>query len=140
MVEKKTDTLHMRVDADDMRKFKTICKTRYRVKYTHMLGDIIKAFVEGRIRELEMILSNARIIEEDRKLDTIEVGARVQIQENGTPPEDYTIVGAAEADPGNGYISNESPQGKALMGHKAGEEVIVKAPNGEFSVTILKVK
>jgi len=99
-----------------------------------------QAFVEGRIRELEMILSNARIIDETRVLDTVEVGAKVEIQENGTPPEKYTIVGAAEADPTNGYVSNESPLGKALMGHKAGDTVTVKAPNGEFTVTILKVK
>ena len=98
-----------------------------------------QAFVEGRIRELEMILSNARIIDETRKLDTVEVGAKVEIQENGTSPEKYTIVGAAEADPTNGFVSNESPLGKALMGHKAGEDVTVKAPNGEFTVTILKV-
>ena len=99
-----------------------------------------QAFVEGRIRELEMILSNARIIDETRVLDTVEVGAKVEIQENGTPAEKYTIVGAAEADPTNGYVSNESPLGKALMGHKAGDTVTVKAPNGEFTVTILKVK
>jgi transcription elongation factor GreA len=99
-----------------------------------------QAFVEGRIRELEMILSNARIIDETRVLDTVEVGAKVEIQEDSTPPEKYTIVGAAEADPTNGYVSNESPLGKALMGHKAGETVTVKAPNGEFTVTILKVK
>jgi transcription elongation factor GreA len=98
-----------------------------------------QAFVEGRIRELEMILSNARIIDETRELDTVEVGAKVEIQENGTDPEKYTIVGAAEADPINGFISNESPLGKALMGHKAGEDVTVKAPNGEFTITILKV-
>lgn len=99
-----------------------------------------QAFVEGRIREVELILSNARIIEEDRVLDTVEVGAKVVIQENGTDPEKYTIVGAAEANPGNGYISNESPLGKALMGHQAGDEITVEAPNGEFTVTLLKVK
>jgi transcription elongation factor GreA len=99
-----------------------------------------QAFVEGRIREVELILSNARIIEEDRVLDTVEVGAKVVIQENGTEPEKYTIVGAAEANPGNGYISNESPLGKALIGHKAGDEITVEAPNGEFIVTILKVE
>lgn len=99
-----------------------------------------QAFVEGRIRELELILSNARIIEEDRHLDTVEIGAKVVIQENGTDPEKYTIVGAAEANPGNGYISNESPLGKALMGHKAGDEITVEAPNGNFSVTLLKVE
>ena len=99
-----------------------------------------QAFVEGRIRELELILSNARIIEEDRVLDTVEVGAKVVIQENGTDPEKYTIVGAAEANPGNGYISNESPLGKALMGHQAGDEINVAAPNGEFTVTLVKVE
>jgi transcription elongation factor GreA len=99
-----------------------------------------QAFVEGRIRELELILSNARIIEEDRHLDTVEIGAKVVIQENGTDPENYTIVGAAEANPGNGYISNESPLGKALMGHKAGDEITVEAPNGSFTVTLLKVE
>ena len=99
-----------------------------------------QAFVEGRIREVELILSNARIIEEDRVLDTVEVGAKVVIQENGTDPEKYTIVGAAEANPGNGYISNESPLGKALMGHQAGDEITVEAPNGKFTVTLVKVE
>ena len=98
-----------------------------------------QAFVEGRIRELELILSNARIIEEDRAWDTVEIGAKVVIQENGTDPENYTIVGAAEANPGNGYISNESPLGKALMGHKAGDVITVEAPNGKFTVTLVKV-
>jgi transcription elongation factor GreA len=99
-----------------------------------------QAFGEGRIREVELILSNARIIEEDRVLEFVEVGAKVVIQENGTEPEKFTIVGAAEANPGNGYISNESPLGKALMGHKAGDEIRVEAPNGEFTVTLLKVE
>ena len=98
-----------------------------------------QAFVEGRIRELELILSNARIIEEDRVWDTVEIGAKVVIQENGTEPEKYTIVGAAEANPGQGYISNESPLGKALMGHKVGDVITVDAPNGKFTVTLVKV-
>ena len=99
-----------------------------------------QAFVEGRIREVELILSNSRIIDEDRVLDTVEVGAKVVIQENGTTPEKFTIVGTPEANPGNGYISNQSPLGKALMGHQAGDEVTVKAPNGEFKVTLVKVE
>ena len=98
-----------------------------------------QAFVEGRIRELELILSNARIIEEDRVWETVEIGAKVVIQENGTEPEKYTIVGAAEANPRNGFISNESPLGKALMGHKAGDVITVDAPNGKFTVTLVKV-
>ena len=98
-----------------------------------------QAFVEGRIHELEIILSNAHIIDENATFDVVEVGAKVEIQEDGTPPEKYTIVGAAEADPQNGYISNESPLGKALLGHKAGDVVTVQAPNGEFTVKVLKV-
>jgi transcription elongation factor GreA len=98
-----------------------------------------QAFVEGRIHELEIILSNARIIDENATFDVVEVGAKVEIQEDGTSPEKYTIVGAAEADPQNGYISNESPLGKALLGHKAGDVVTVHAPNGEFTVKVLKV-
>jgi len=99
-----------------------------------------QAFVEGRIREIETILSNAKMINENGKNDKVQVGAKVTIQEAGFEPETYTIVGAVETSPGNGRISNESPIGKALMGHVAGDEVTVKAPNGEFVVSILKVK
>jgi len=98
-----------------------------------------QAFVEGRIRELEIILSSAIIIDENATFDIVAIGAKVEIQENGTPPEKYTIVGATEADPKNGYISNESPLGEALIGHKAGDLVTVHAPNGEFTVKILKI-
>lgn len=99
-----------------------------------------QAFVEGRIREIETILSNAKMIEDNGKNDVVEVGAKVTIQEEGMAPEIYTIVGAVEANPHNGRISNESPLGRALLGHVAGDQVKVKAPNGEFSVEILKVE
>lgn len=99
-----------------------------------------QAFVEGRIRELETILANVEIIEKNGKNEVVKVGAEVTVQEDGTEPEIYTIVGAVEADPLDGKISNESPFGKALMGHCAGDDVTVKAPDGEFAVRILKVK
>jgi transcription elongation factor GreA len=99
-----------------------------------------QAFVEGRIRELEILLASAQIIEGNGKNDVVQVGAKVTIQEDGTEPEAYTIVGAAEASPLNGRISNESPLGQALIGHSAGEEVTVQAPNGTFTVRILKVE
>lgn len=99
-----------------------------------------QAFVEGRIREIETILSNAKLIDDQDKKDTIDVGSKVTIQEEGFEPEAYTIVGAVETNPGNGRISNESPLGKALMGHIAGDKVTVKAPNGAFTVTVLKVE
>lgn len=102
-----------------------------------------QAFVEGRIQELEMILASARIIEETDKKDKrglIQVGSTVVIQEEGGEPERYTIVGAAEANPREGRISNESPIGKALLNRRAGEEVTVEAPGGTFKVKIVKVE
>jgi len=99
-----------------------------------------QAFVEGRIREIETILSNAILIESHEKKETIDVGSKVTIQEEGFDPESYTIVGAVETNPGNGRISNESPLGRALMGHIPGDTVTVRAPNGEFIISILKVE
>ena len=100
-----------------------------------------QAFVEGRIQELEMLLANARIIEEEHgKMDIVQVAATVTVQEEGQEPEVYTIVGPAEANPRKGRISNESPLGRALLDHKAGDRVRVDAPGGSFFVTILKVE
>lgn len=99
-----------------------------------------QAFVEGRIQELEILLANARIIEETGKMDVAQIAATVTIQEDGNEPEIYTIVGPAEANPREGRISNESPLGRALMNHRAGDKVKVDAPDGSFSVRILKVE
>ena len=99
-----------------------------------------QAFVEGRIQELEILLANARVIEENTKKDIVQVGAKVTIQEDGQDPEEYTIVGPVEARPRNGRISNESPLGRALMDHRAGDNVEVEAPGGSFVVRILKVR
>ncbi len=99
-----------------------------------------QAFVEGRIKELEVLLATARVVEEVPATDTVQVGSHVTIRENGNSEEEYTIVGAAEANPSQGKISNESPLGKALMTKKAGDIVQVDAPAGSFNVTIVKVK
>jgi transcription elongation factor GreA len=99
-----------------------------------------QAFVEGRIQELEMLLANARIIDENAPHNVVQVAAKVTIQEGDNDPEIYTIVGPAEANPRSGFISNESPLGKALMDHKAGDRVKVDAPGGSFYVKILKVE
>jgi len=98
-----------------------------------------QAFVEGRIQELEMLLANARVIEEAANFEVAQVGARVTIQEDDNEPEVYIIVGPAEANPRNGRISNESPLGRALMDHRAGDVVKVDAPGGAFKVRIIKV-
>jgi transcription elongation factor GreA len=101
-----------------------------------------QAFVEGRIHELEILLANAHVIEESGKMDVVQVGATVtiQVQDNGSEAEVYTIVGPAEANPREGRISNESPLGRALMEHREGDIVRVDAPGGSFIVSLLKVE
>ncbi len=100
-----------------------------------------QAFVEGRIKELEILLATARIVDEIPAADSVQVGCRVTIQEEGSDiQETYSIVGAAEANPSEGKISNESPLGKALLNHKPGDKVQVDAPAGSFWVTIIKVE
>lgn len=99
-----------------------------------------QAFVEGRIQELDLILATARVIEESENGDVIQVGSKITIQETGFSPETYTIVGAAEANPREGLISNESPIGKALINHRSGEKINVEAPGGTFTVQIIKVE
>lgn len=103
-----------------------------------------QAFVEGRIQELEIILASAHIIDEasaHNDPNVVQVGDTVVIQAEGETedkPEEYTIVGAAEADPRKGKISNESPIGKAILNHRPGDVVTVEAPGGSFQVKILK--
>ncbi len=102
-----------------------------------------QAFVEGRIKELEILLATARVIADNEKAERaemIQVGSRVTIQESGNEPEVYTIVGAAEANPRAGRISNESPLGRALLNRKTGDSVQVDAPAGAFSVQVIKVE
>jgi transcription elongation factor GreA len=100
-----------------------------------------QAFVEGRIKELEILLATARVIDESQHPNgAVQVGSTVTIQEEGMDSEIYTIVGAAEANPSIGRISNESPLGRALLGKKTGDKVLVEAPQGSFTVEILKVE
>jgi len=98
-----------------------------------------QAFLEGRIQEIEGILRTAVIIE-DRKSDVINVGSHVTVQEDGNDPETYHVVGAKEADPRKGRISNESPLGSALLTHKAGDVVEAETPGGKIKFKILKVE
>ena len=98
-----------------------------------------QAFLEGRIQEIEAALRTAVIIE-DKHSDYVTVGSHVTIQEDGSDPETFYVVGAKEADPRNGRISNESPIGTALMTHKAGDTVIAETPGGKIKFKILKVE
>lgn len=98
------------------------------------------SFMEGRIQELEDILNHYQLIEDNGPHDTIRVGDHITIQEVGEDEEErYHLVGAAEADPVEGRISNESPLGKALLGAKIKDVVKVNAPNGIIEFKIVKI-
>jgi transcription elongation factor GreA len=100
-----------------------------------------QGFLEGRIQELDYILKNATIIEvSDMKRDVVDVGATITIQEEDYPPETYLMVGAKEADPRQGKISNESPIGKALIGSRVGDVVVAVTPGGNLTFKILKIE
>ena len=98
-----------------------------------------QAFVEGRIQEIEEILGNVVVIENKHR-DIIDIGSRVTIQEKGNDPETYHLVGPQEAKPNEGRISHESPIGKAIIGHKAGDSVSAETPGGVMKLKILKVE
>jgi transcription elongation factor GreA len=99
-----------------------------------------QAFVEGRILTLEEILKNVVIIEEGGPTDRVSIGSRVTMVEEDGEPETYHIVGSVEADPKRGRISNESPLGRALLGHRVGDEVIVNVPDGVLCFRITAIQ
>ena len=97
-----------------------------------------QAFVEGRIQTLEALIKNATIIDEHHSTDHVQIGSTVGVE---TPEgaERFTIVGSTEAKPAEGRISNESPVGRALLGKKKGEKIVVKVPAGDFTYTIVSI-
>jgi len=99
-----------------------------------------QGFLEGRIQELDYVLSKAIIKEDDGLRDKVDLGLKVTVQENDFDPEVYFMVGAKEADSRNGKISYESPFGRALMGHKVGDEVEAETPGGKIRLKILKIE
>ena len=97
-----------------------------------------QAFLEGRILSLEQMLKNAVTIDQNGHHDRVEVGSKVIVESDGEKTE-YVIVGSDEAAPAEGRISNESPVGKALIGHRAGEKVRLSVPAGSIEVRIVAV-
>ncbi len=99
-----------------------------------------QAFVEGRILEIEHMLSSAQEIKRSRAKDKVRIGSTVEVKQDGSSNETYTIVGAAEANPKEGLISNESPLGHALLQGKIGDKIEVEAPAGVLNFKIVKIK
>ena len=98
-----------------------------------------QAKIEARIQELEYMLEHAKIIEKTSG-DTVNVGTTVTVQYiDDDDEEEYSIVGALEADPFENKISNESPIGKAIMNRKVGDIISVDSPNGSYDIKIVKI-
>lgn len=98
-----------------------------------------QAEVEGKIKELELMLEKAVIIK-DVKTDKVSIGVNVKIKYvDDDETEVYTIVGSKEADPFENKISNESPIAKAIMGASVGDTVTVNSPNGKYDVEIVEI-
>ena len=99
-----------------------------------------QSFLEGRIIEMQQVLRNYQLIETTKKKDQVRVGSFVTVVEVGyDEKERYHLVGAAEANPSEGRISNESPLGKALLGAKKGATVKINAPEGIVEFKVVKI-
>ena len=100
-----------------------------------------QAKIEARIVELEAMLKNVEIIKDIKgAAKTVVVGVKVKVyDEEFDEEEEYYVVGSTEADPTNNKISDESPVGRALLGHKVGDTVIVEAPAGEIKLKIVGI-
>ena len=98
-----------------------------------------QAQIEGRIKELEYKLEHSEIIDNSKSKGIVNLGSTVTIAYDDGEEEEYMIVGSMEADPFNNKISNESPIGKAVIGHKATDEVEVESPNGSYTVKIVSI-
>ena len=97
-----------------------------------------QAKLEAEISEIEAIIANAKIMEDDNSTEVVHLGSIVTIKEatRGASELKFKITGFAQANPDEGSISDESPVGKALLGHKLGDKVTVEAPRG---TTVYKI-
>jgi transcription elongation factor GreA len=124
-----------------------------RIRVAREFGDIAEnaeyddakneqAMLEHRIAQLEERLLSARVIsKKEISKDTVSIGATVRLKDMDTNKSvEYHIVGSAEANPSENKLSNESPVGKAILGHKKGEVVEVAAPRGSLKFKILEIK
>ena len=121
-----------------------------KIKAAREFGDLSENFeyhaakneqgmMEARINELEAIVKNHVLIETKKTTGVVDMGSTVRFTEDGAAEESYRIVGPAEADPKAGRVSYESALGKALIGHKVGEEVEIKTPTSTYSVKIVGI-
>ena len=122
-----------------------------RIKVAREFGDISEnseyddakneqAMVEGRIAEITHILSEATVVSTPKRSNKVNIGSTVTVDMGGKERV-FTIVGAAESDVAANKISNESPVGAALIGHKKGDEIEATGPTGRvINMTIIKIE
>lgn len=134
----------MRALEEELEELKTVKRKEVaeKIKVARGYGDLSEnseydeakneqGFVESRIALLEKMLKNARVIdEEDLTTDAVNIGTHVKVRDEDGDEDEYDIIGSTEADPLNGKISDESPVGSALMGHKVGDKVDITLPSG----------
>jgi transcription elongation factor GreA len=122
-----------------------------KIKAARELGDLSENFeyhaakneqgmMEARINELEVIIKNHVLIEAKVPTGVVGMGSTVRFAEDGEEEQTYRIVGPTEADPKAGRVSNESALGKAMIGHRVGETVQVRTPNGSYNVRITSIE
>ena len=122
-----------------------------KIKAARELGDLSENFeyhaakneqgmMEARVKELEAIVKNHVLIESRAANGVVGMGSTVRFAEDGEDEETYRIVGPAEADPKAGRVSHESALGKALIGHKVGDKVLIKTPSASYSVRITAIE
>lgn len=139
---------------DELEHLKTVGRTEIaeKIKVARGYGDLSEnseyddakneqAKIEARIADLEAMLNNVEIIKDIKgSTKTVVVGVKVRVyDEEFEDEEEYYVVGSTEADPTSNKISDESPVGRALMGHKVGDTVTVEAPAGEIKLKIIKI-
>lgn len=125
--------------AERIRESKELASTQNNAEYDDAKNE--QAFVEGRILTLEKLIQDATIIDEKEAHHTnqVKIGSTVSVEGAEGKAQKFTIVGALEADPKEGRISNESPVGQALLGKRVGDEVQVSAPKGVMRFTVIKI-
>ena len=125
--------------ADRIHQAKELASAQNNAEYEEAKNE--QAFVEGRIMTLEHLLQNVTVIDEEaaHKASRVQLGSKVSVNSSEGKSTEYTIVGAAEARPTEGMISNESPVGRALLGKRVGDEVQVSVPRGVVRFTITSI-
>ncbi len=117
---------------------KTVGDLSENAEYDEAMSD--QAKLEARINEIETMIKNAKVFDESTLgTEAVHIGSKVTIENGSKQKFEYKIVGFAQANPDEGKISDESPVGKALLGHKVGEEVTVEAPIGTLHFTIVSI-